>query len=102
MRIELGADWSKSHNHDAQYIINELMVPRFKEDLFSEGIREGYLAVDKMARGLDLPSPYLPSWVIPALAAGAFICLCVGISYLRDGLHDYDSRFYCEPADEWL
>ena len=93
IRIELGADWNTASNADAKYIIDEVMVPRFKEGLFSDGIREGYLGVDKMARGLDLPRPYLPSWVLPALAAGAFICLCVGISFLRSGKKGFGWTF---------
>lgn len=84
-RIELGHDWAGAHDADAQYIMDQIMIARFKEQLFSEGIREAVIGMDAMARGLELPSPYLPSWVIPLMAALAFISLCVGLSFLKDG-----------------
>jgi uncharacterized protein len=55
-RIELGAAWGRDHDAVCLDIMNDLIIPDFKAERFSEGIRAGAEALDKMARGEEIPS----------------------------------------------
>ena len=84
-RIELGAAWEQSHNAQAQQVMDTLIIPQFKEERFSEGILAGVRGMDAMARGLALPKPEQPWWIIP-LALGLFgLIIAVIISLFKSG-----------------
>ena len=68
-RIELGAGWGHSSNLQAQKVMNDLIVPEFRRDNYSEGILAGVRGMDAMARGLQLPQPKPPWWVLPLFLA---------------------------------
>jgi len=55
-RIELGAGWGRTENQTCQQIMDEFIVPPFKQGNYSGGIVAGVEALDKMARQLELPS----------------------------------------------
>lgn len=55
-RIELGAGWGRTENQTCQRIMDEYMIPKFRQGDFSAGIVNGVEALDKMARKLELPS----------------------------------------------
>lgn len=55
-RIELGAGWGRREDAQCQRIMNEQIIPRFKQGRFSEGIVAGVKGLDRMARQLELPS----------------------------------------------
>ena len=55
-RIELGAGWGRTENQTCQQIMNEYIIPQFKQGNFSAGIVSGVDALDKMARKLELPT----------------------------------------------
>ncbi|HVU63038.1 MAG TPA: TPM domain-containing protein [Phycisphaerales bacterium] len=55
-RIELGAAWSHGHDQICQSIMDDLILPNFRAGRFSEGIRVGAQALDKMGRGEEIPS----------------------------------------------
>ncbi len=76
-RIELGAGWGHTHDSDAQYIMNDLMVPAFRNGDYPGGIQAGVEALDKMARGLALPKPKTPWW-IPVLMV-VFLVTIIGV-----------------------
>lgn len=84
-RIELGAGWGHDKDAEAQRIMDEQIIPRFKEGKFSEGIRAGVQGLEKVARDQPLPQVYRPWWHY-ALVAG-FIGLAVFtiISLIRRG-----------------
>ncbi len=84
-RIELGKAWAGTHDGDASYVMDELMVPRFKAGDYSGGITQGVLALDKMARGLGLPAPRRAWWVLPALIGGILGVVAVAVSLMRSG-----------------
>jgi uncharacterized protein len=74
-RIELGAHWRRDQDALAQKIMNEQIVPHFKEGDYAAGIMAGVESLDKMARGLELPKvPPKPlttkHYVIGAIAIG--------------------------------
>jgi uncharacterized protein len=66
-RIELGADWGREYDYQAKQIMDELIVPSFKRGDFSTGILDGVRGMEAMARGLQLPKPTAPWWVLPLI-----------------------------------
>lgn len=80
-RIELGAGWKHEQDSLAQQIMDEQIVPRFRQADFSGGIVAGVEALDKMARGLELPRPATPWWqpVLVAVAIGLVIFTVVSL-----------------------
>ena len=61
-RIELGAGWGREKDQLCQQIMDERMVPRFKQGDFSGGITAGVEALEAMARGKELPTVPRPWW----------------------------------------
>jgi uncharacterized protein len=80
-RIELGAGWGRTHDVAARQIMDGHIVPRFKGRDFSGGILAGVTALDKLARGFEIPRPPRPWWHyalvvgVVALAAWTFVSL---------------------------
>lgn len=84
-RIELGKGWGGSHDGDASYIMDSIMIPSFKKGDFSGGIRDGVNGLDKMARGLGLPKPKTPWWILPAFLLGIALVIGVIVSLFKKG-----------------
>jgi len=84
-RIELGSGWSPRHDAFAEQIMQEQIVAHFKEGDFPGGVVAGVAAMDKLARGLALPSPYMPPWQIGLWIGGIVACVLIGISLIRQG-----------------
>ncbi len=80
-RIELGAGWGRTENQTCQQIMNEYIVPQFKQGKFSEGIVSGVDALDKMARKLELPTRprSAAEYIIPLVFAGLAIFTAVSL-----------------------
>ncbi|VFQ46796.1 TPM domain-containing protein [Desulfoluna butyratoxydans] len=84
-RIELGADWGGAHNYEAGQIMNDLIIPGFKRGDYATGIADGVRGLDAMARGLSLPKPQGPWWVIPAVLGGIALMVMLIINLFRSG-----------------
>ena len=88
-RIELGAGWRRDKDDLCRRIMDEQIIPRFKAGEFSAGIAAGVEALDKMARGLELPGPPPPPprpWWHYALIVGFFALLIwTVVSLIRRG-----------------
>jgi uncharacterized protein len=87
-RIELGGYWRRDQDALAQQIMNEQMVPRFKQGDFSGGILAGVESLDKMARGLQLPkaaTPPPPWWVYPVMLGVIALAIFTVVSLIRRG-----------------
>lgn len=84
-RIELGAGWGRSQDREAQRIMDEQIIPRFKEGRFAAGIVAGVEGLDAIARQKSLPMAYRPWWHY-AIAAG-FVGLLIFtiVSLIRRG-----------------
>ena len=84
-RIELGAGWGREQDELCRQIMDEYIVPKFKEDDFSGGIVLGVESLAKMAQGLQLPMRPRPWWhyalVLGAVGLGIFTV----ISLIRRG-----------------
>lgn len=89
-RIELGAGWKRDKDQLCLQIMNEQIIPRFKQKDFSGGIKAGVTALDAMARELELPKSAVPErkrqWWEPLVIVG-FLALGVFtiVSLIRRG-----------------
>ena len=84
-RIELGAAWSQSHDIEAQRVMGTLIVPEFRSGNYSEGILAGVRGMDALARGLKLPSPKAPWWVLPLFLVFIAGVIAVIVSLFKSG-----------------
>ncbi|MEZ6058667.1 MAG: TPM domain-containing protein [Planctomycetaceae bacterium] len=80
-RIELGAGWKRDHDDDALRIMDDLIIPEFKQGNFSAGIVAGVEGLDAMARNLELPTRPTPTshYVIGAIFIGLMIFTVVSL-----------------------
>ena len=84
-RIELGADWGHEKDRVCEQIMDDLMVSKFKQGDYGGGIITGVNALDKMARGLELPQPPKPDWYYPAMAVLVGLSIFTAVSLYRRG-----------------
>jgi len=93
-RIQLGDGWDRQKDVLAQQIMDDQIITRFKQGKFSEGILHGVLALEKMARGEELPGRPT-SWLSVALVIG-FIGLAIFtvVSLIRRGASGWAWLFW--------
>ncbi|MHC5056240.1 MAG: TPM domain-containing protein [Planctomycetota bacterium] len=84
-RIELGAGWGRGNDHLAKRIMDEQIVPSFKRGDFSGGIVAGVGALDKMARGFNIPGPSRPWWHYALVVGAVVLGIWSFVSLLRSG-----------------
>ena len=84
-RIELGAGWGREQDALCRTIMDEQIIPRFKEGDFSGGIVAGALALDKMARGLERPTRPRPWWHYAAIVGFIVLAVWTVVSLIRRG-----------------
>jgi uncharacterized protein len=84
-RIELGQAWAGQHDSEAREVMDTLIIPVFKRGDFSGGILAGVRGMDAMARGLQLPTPKAPWWILPLMGAGLILVICVIVSLFKSG-----------------
>jgi uncharacterized protein len=56
-RIELGEAWRHRYDAEAEYVMNSLILPEFRDGRYGEGVLAGVRGMDAMARGLELRAP---------------------------------------------
>jgi uncharacterized protein len=80
-RIELGAGWKRDKDTVAQTIMDDLIIPEFKQGNFSAGILAGVEGLDKMARELQLPTRPRPAshYLIGLVFVGLLIFTVVSL-----------------------
>ena len=80
-RIELGAGWKRDKDTQAQQIMEQQIIPRFKRKDFSGGILAGVESLDKMARDLKLPGRERSSseYMISAVLLGLVVFTVVSL-----------------------
>jgi uncharacterized protein len=84
-RIELGAGWGRREDAVCQRIMDEQIIPRFKQGQFSAGIVAGVQSLDKMARKLELPTQPRPWWHYAAVAGAIGLAIFTIVSLIRRG-----------------
>ncbi|MGH9602835.1 MAG: TPM domain-containing protein [Terriglobales bacterium] len=82
-RIELGEGYAHTQDTLATEIMQELIVPRFKNQEYSAGIRDGVQALDKLARGL--PVQTAPWWYAAVFWGLIVLGILAAISLIRNG-----------------
>jgi len=93
-RIELGAGWRRDQDALCQRIMEEQIIPRFKQGDFSGGIVAGVEGLDAMARGLELPRQPTPAWVYVAMACGCGLLIFTIVSLIRKGISGWAWLFW--------
>mgnify|MGYP001281127546 FL=1 len=84
-RIELGAGWKRDHDQAAQKIMDELIVPRFREGDYSAGILAGVQGLNNMARGLAIPTAPRPWWHYALMVGVVALAIFTVVSLIRNG-----------------
>lgn len=84
-RIEFGRGWDHRHDREAQNIMDNYMVPRFKEGDFSAGVVDGVQALSNLARGLELPPVKTPWWFVPAVILFFVAVIAIAYSLFKSG-----------------
>jgi uncharacterized protein len=84
-RIELGAAWGTRYDVQAQEVMSTLIIPAFKRGDFGAGLVEGIRGLDALARGLNLPAPKRPAWLLPAVIGVVLLCIGVIMSLFMSG-----------------
>ena len=84
-RIELGNDWAGEFDATCREIMDGQIVANFKQGKFSEGILAGVVALDKMARGLEMPQPVRPTWFWPVVIGVIALAIFSAVSLFRSG-----------------
>lgn len=89
-RIELGAGWKRDKDQVCKDIMDQQIIPRFRLGDFSGGIKAGVIALDAMARELQMPTsqsiqPPTPKWVPWATAILVGLAIFTVVSLIRNG-----------------
>ncbi len=84
-RIELGAGWGRREDALCRRIMDEQIIPNFKQGQFSAGIVAGVEALDKMARKLELPTRPRPLWHYAVVAGAIGLAIFTFVSLYRRG-----------------
>ncbi|MBN2309949.1 MAG: TPM domain-containing protein [Candidatus Hydrogenedentes bacterium] len=87
-RIELGNTWGRDFDAVAARVMQEQIIPHFKEGKFSEGILAGVRGLDSMARGLQLPKAHVPPrpwWHYALVIGGVALAIFTVVSLIMSG-----------------
>lgn len=84
-RIELGAGWGRREDEQCRQIMDEYIIPHFKQGQFSQGILAGVEALDKMARKLELPAKPQSPWTYVIIAVVIGLGIFTVVSLIRRG-----------------
>lgn len=84
-RIELGAGWAREKDALCSRIMDEQIIPRFRDGEFSPGIRAGVEALDAMARDKPLPSVPRPWWHYAMVVGFIGLAIFTVVSMVRRG-----------------
>jgi uncharacterized protein len=84
-RIELGAGWGREKDQICQQIMDERLIPRFRQGDFNGGISSGVEALEAMARGKELPTVPRPWWHYAVVAGFIGLAIFTVVSMIRRG-----------------
>ncbi len=93
-RIELGAGWRHDNDQIAQQIMDEQIIPHFKQGDYAGGIAAGVKALDAMARGKPLPTVPRPWWHYAAVAGAIGLFIFTIVSLMRRGASGWAWLFW--------
>jgi len=85
VRIEFGSNYDRRYDIDAFKIMNNFIIPEFKESNFSNGILSGTKALDNFARRIELPEQKAPKWIYPLLIITILSIVGIAFSLFKSG-----------------
>ncbi|MBT3198761.1 MAG: hypothetical protein HN350_02495 [Phycisphaerales bacterium] len=84
-RIELGAGWGHQRDNVCAQIMEDLIIPEFKDGDFPGGILAGVGALDKMARDMEIPKRPRPMWHYLAVVGFIGLAIFTAVSLYKRG-----------------
>jgi uncharacterized protein len=93
-RIELGGGWGRREDELCRQIMDDLIIPEFKQGRFSEGIVAGVKGLDKMARKLELPARPRPWWHYLLIVGAVGLAIFTAVSLVRRGASGWAWLFW--------
>lgn len=85
-RIEFGAGYAGRYDGDANYVMQKIMVPAFKDYRFGDGVIGGVEALASVARGLGLPGPEVNMlYVITGGVLGGIFVMLLTVNLINAG-----------------
>ena len=93
-RIELGAGWGREKDQLCQQIMDERIVPEFKQGDFNGGISAGVEALEAMARGKELPTVPRPWWHYAMVVGFIGLAIFTVVSMIRRGASGWAWLFW--------
>lgn len=84
-RIELGNGWRHDKDDLAHRIMEEQIIPRFRNGDYPGGIISGVQSLDLMAREMKLPMAYRPWWHYGIAVLAAALLVGTIVSLVRNG-----------------
>lgn len=84
-RIELGSAWGQGHNDQAKEIMDTLIIPQFRNEMFSEGIHIGVIGMDNLARVVAPPVRRISIWDVVFLVAVIALAIGIMVSLIKHG-----------------
>jgi len=77
VRIELGKHYGRDRDGDARSIVDDDILPCFRDDDYATGIIEGTRAIIREFAGMRIGFPWTALWV--GLAALALVLICISL-----------------------
>ena len=93
-RIELGAHWKRDKDAQARQIMDELIIPRFREGDYAAGILAGVEGLSHIARDLALPSMPRPWWHYALIVGAVALAIFTVVSLIRRGASGWAWLFW--------
>jgi uncharacterized protein len=93
-RIELGAGWGREKDQVCQQIMDERMVPKFRQGDYNGGILSGVEALEAMARGKALPTVPRPWWHYALVVGFIGLAVFTVVSMIRRGASGWAWLFW--------
>jgi uncharacterized protein len=84
-RIELGAGWGREKDQVCQQIMDQRIIPQFKQGDFPGGIVAGVEALEAMARDKQLPTIPRPWWHYAMVVGFIGLAIFTVVSMIRRG-----------------
>jgi uncharacterized protein len=93
-RIELGPGWGQEKDAACWNLMQDHLIPQFKKERHSSALTFGASALDRMARGEELPRAPISQERMLGYAGGGMLGLFTLISLLRSGTRGYAWGFW--------
>ncbi|KTD11814.1 hypothetical protein Lgra_1272 [Legionella gratiana] len=84
-RIELGKAYDHRYDNEARDIMQNLIIPNFKNNDYALGISEGVRGLAALVRGQSIPLPKQPWWAWPLMIGSVILITAVIVSLFKNG-----------------